>query len=144
MRATPSSARRLLGGTPSMTMTLTGSAGGRIGLGSLERLGNGPGRVIAMLEEHVRSGIDEELHAPLLCRVADCGDALRLAGNLVETGALDDAVLEIDADHTEIEEARYVARQLVIDFAIAAFEVDGDRRVYGRGDPTHYFLGERD
>ena len=44
----------------------------------------------------------------------------------------------------EIEEARDVAGQFVVVFAVTAFEVHGDRRVDGRGDPPDDLLGERD
>src|SRR6202040_650068 len=88
---------------------VAGRAGGCIGFGPIESLSDSLRWVIAMFKEHVGPRVDEDLDALMLGCLADSGNPARLPGDIVETHALDDPVLEIDTNHARVEKARDVA-----------------------------------
>ena len=132
MRATPSSESRPFDGTPSMTMTLTGSetpsqirpisaSSTRPGMKkpdaptaayalALSRASpDGVGCVLAVFENHIRSSVVEEIDALLLRRLANGRNAARLPVDAVKPRAFDDPIFEIDANHAQIQKARNVS-----------------------------------
>ena len=82
---------------------VAGRACHRVGFGPVESLADSLRRVIAMFKEHIGPRVDEQLHALLLGCLADSGNPARLPVDIVETRALDDPVLEIDANNAQIE-----------------------------------------
>ena len=62
----------------------------------------------------------------------------------VEALTFDDAILEIDTDHAQIEKTRDIAGQLIVVIAVPAFEIDRNGEIDRRRDPRNDLLGELD
>ena len=99
----------------------------------------------ALAEEQIRASVDEELDASFLCGLANRSDPVRLAAYVVKPRAFNDPVLEINADHPEIEQTCDIAGELIVVVTVVTpFEIDSDREIYRGGDLPDNLLGKCD
>src|SRR5262245_26477508 len=165
MRETPSSVSRSFDGTPSMTITLTGSAtplqtrpisassrspemkkpdAPAAAYASVEGFTKRLCRVAALGKKQIGPRIDEERHSLLLGGLANDGDAACLPLDVVESRTFNDPVFKVDADHAQVEKTRDIVGQFALVFAIPAFEVHSHRDVDGRDNSPDDLLGQPD
>src|SRR5262249_37712609 len=121
-----------------------GRACSRVSLGPLQRFGNSLGCVLTVFKKYVRARVDEQVDALLLCRFADRTEAPGLSVDSIKARAFDDPILEVDADHAQVDKTRNVVSKLDVVFAITALEIHGDRGIDARRDTPNDLLGEFD
>jgi hypothetical protein len=97
----------------------------------------------ATAKEQVGARVDEQCDAARLGGGADRGDAPALRVDRVESLALHDPVLEVDADDAGIDQSCHVRGDGVGRLGVAALDIHADRQVDRPDDARQDRLGQR-